>query len=85
MPRVLGTRLLAAVLLAGAILTGRFAIANAASVEDMLSGQLTASASPTLLGPITSAGRKGWDCKPEHAASAEHWHNAELPAGPVTP
>jgi hypothetical protein len=85
MSRVLVPRLLAAALLAGALFTGRFALANAASVEDMLAGQLTASASPAMLGPITSAGRKGWDCKPEHAASAQHWHNAELPAGPVTP
>jgi hypothetical protein len=83
--RVTVPRLLAAGLLAGAIFTGWFALANAASVEDMLAGQLTVSASPTLLGPITSAGRKGWDCKPEHAASAQHWQHAELPAGPVTP
>lgn len=31
---------------------------------------LSASAPPALLGPITESGRTGWDCAPEHAATA---------------
>jgi hypothetical protein len=85
MSSVVVPRILAAVLLAGAVLCGRVALAGAASVEDLLAGQLLSSGTPQLLGPITSAGRKGWDCKPEHAAGAAHWRGAELPAGPDTP
>jgi hypothetical protein len=80
MPRVLVRPLLVAALLAGAFFCGRFAVANAAGAEDLLAGQLTPSSSPALLGPITSAGRKGWDCKPEHAAASLTVHAAELPA-----
>jgi hypothetical protein len=54
-------------------------VAGAASVESMLEGALQPSAAPSLLGPITEAGRKGWACKPEQAASAGHWQEAELP------
>jgi hypothetical protein len=54
-------------------------------MEDLLAGQLVASESPPLLGPITSAGRKGWDCRPERAAGAAEWHSAELPPGPHAP
>jgi hypothetical protein len=79
-------RFLAAALLAGAFLgSGRFAAAGAASLEDLLSGALTASAAPALLGPITSAGRVGWACKPERAAGAAPWRQAELPPDPTTP
>ena len=78
-------RLLAAVILAGALLCARFAIAQAASLEELLAGALTPSAAPELLGPITSAGRIGWECKPERAAAAAPWRNAELPSGPQTP
>jgi len=76
---------LAAVLLAGGFFCGHFALAGAASLEDMLSGTLTPSAAPPLLGPITSAGRVGWECKPERAAAAAQAHEAELPADPNTP
>jgi hypothetical protein len=85
MSSVLGSRILAAVLLAGALLCGRGALANAASVGDLLAGGLTASGPPGLLAPITSAGRKGWDCKPEHAAGSQRWRAAELPSGPDSP
>jgi hypothetical protein len=54
-------------------------VAGAASVESVLSDALQPSADPALLGPITAAGRKGWACKPEQAASAHNWRQAELP------
>lgn len=57
-------------------------MAKAASLEELLTGQMVASDAPALLGPITSAGRKGWDCQPEHAAGAAHWRDAELPPNP---
>jgi hypothetical protein len=83
MSRVLVSRVLAAGFLLGAIFCGRIAFANAASVEDLLAGGLLPSTMPPLLEPITSEGRKGWDCKPEHAAEAQHWHAANLPADPA--
>jgi hypothetical protein len=79
-------RLLGAALLAAAVLgSGHMAAAGAASLEDMLSGTLTPSAAPALLGPITSEGRVGWACKPERAAAAAPWRQAELPPDPSTP
>jgi len=79
-------RALAAVLLTGVILCfGRFAVAGAASLDDLLAGALAPSAAPALLGPITSTGRVGWECKPERAASANGWHEAELPLDRGTP
>ena len=76
-PRLLGT----AILIVGLLCCGRAALASAGSVQDLLAGGLTPSSAPSLLAPITSVGRKGWDCKPEQAAQAQHWHTAELPAG----
>jgi len=78
-------RLLSAALLTWALFGGRFAVVQAASVEEMLAGALTPSAAPGLLGPITSAGRIGWECKPERAAAAAPWRHAELPSAPQTP
>jgi hypothetical protein len=78
-------RLLAVALLAAMVGSGRFAVAGVASLEDLLAGALIPSGAPTLLGPITSAGRIGWECKPERAASAAPWHDAELPADPNAP
>ena len=40
---------------------------------------LVTSAPPALLGPITEAGRTGWDCAPEHAATARTAPAAGLP------
>ena len=80
MSSVLARGLCAAAFLAGAVFCGHCAFANAATAEDMLAGALLPSTSPGLLGPITSVGRKGWDCKPEHAASAQSWQAGELPA-----
>ena len=81
--RTLLPRLLAALLLAGGIFCGRFALAGAASLEEMLSGALVPSAAPALLGPITSAGRIGWECKPERAAASSQTSVAELPPDPT--
>lgn len=78
-------RLLAAGLMTAALLCGGAALAKAASLEDLLTGQLVASGAPALLGPITSEGRKGWDCKPERAAAAAHSGQAELPPDPASP
>jgi len=78
-------RLAALLLLAGALFCGRYAVAGTESLEDQLAGMLTPSAAPALLGPITSSGRVGWECKPERAAAAAPWHQAELPAAPQSP
>jgi hypothetical protein len=77
--------LFAAALLAGTLFCGHFAVAGAASLDDLLTGALTPSAAPALLGPITSAGRIGWKCKPERAAAAAPWRDAELPRDPGAP
>jgi hypothetical protein len=82
MSSALFSRILVAGLLAGSLCCGAAALAGTVSLEDLLAGQLVASAPAPLLGPITSSGRKGWDCKPEHAASAQDWHAAGLPSGP---
>lgn len=81
LPGLLATFLLAA----GFVWAGRHAVAGAASLEDMLAGALMPSAAPALLGPITSSGRIGWECKPERAAAAVPYRQAELPAAPGTP
>jgi hypothetical protein len=52
---------------------------QAASVADLLAQGVLAPQAPALLGPITSAGRIGWECKPERAAAAKGSHEAELP------
>lgn len=73
-------RLLAALLLAGGLLfSARLAAAGAESLQTMLAGALVPSADPPMLGPITASGRVGWECKPERAAGATTWKEAELP------
>jgi hypothetical protein len=68
-------------LIAGATISVAAAgFAGASSIEGMLDGMLQPSAAPTLLGPITESGRKGWACKPEQAASAKNAAAAELPS-----
>ncbi|HVN70072.1 MAG TPA: hypothetical protein VMU38_10550 [Candidatus Binatia bacterium] len=76
--------MLAVALLTGVLLCGRLAVAGAASIEELLAGGLTPSAAPALLGPITSAGRVGWECKPERAASSARSREADLPPDPGT-
>lgn len=83
--RTLASSVLAVAFLAGTLLSGRFALAGAASLQAMLDGALTPSSAPALLGPITSAGRIGWQCKPEHAAASKDARASELPADPSTP
>lgn len=78
-------RLLGAGLLASSLCCAAVALAKAGSLEEMLAGQLTASEPAPLLGPITSAGRTGWECKPERAAAARAWQAADLPSAPQAP
>jgi hypothetical protein len=85
MSSALVSRILAGALLVGTLLCARAGLAGASSLEDILAGGMAPSSAAGLLGPITSAGRKGWDCKPEHVAQSQHWQAAELPAGPHTP
>ncbi|HVR47601.1 MAG TPA: hypothetical protein VMT95_13305 [Candidatus Binatia bacterium] len=85
MSRTLVPRVFAVALLAGILFCGRFALAGAASLQEMLDGALVPSSAPALLGPITSAGRIGWECKPERAAAAKDAQHSELPANPSTP
>jgi hypothetical protein len=63
--------------LAGAV------IGIAVGAENALEGlgalPLQASDPPGLLAPISEAGRNGWDCQPEHAATARSAKAAELP------
>ena len=71
----LGRLSLAVLLAAGAGVT----LADAAILGDWLGATAVESTSPTLLGPVTSAGRKAWNCKPEVAASARRVDEADLP------
>jgi hypothetical protein len=70
-----------------AILLGSsgLALAGAVSLQGLADEGLTPSAVPALLGPITEAGRKGWECVPERAAAAKSRVAAELPADGPTP
>jgi len=58
------------------------ACAGAAVGAELLAddpASLLTSAPPALLGPITVSGRTGWDCAPEHAATAKTATGAGLP------
>ncbi|HZW53467.1 MAG TPA: hypothetical protein VFF00_05485 [Candidatus Elarobacter sp.] len=59
------------------------ACASAAVGAELLlndpAASLVTSAPPALLGPITESGRTGWDCAPEHAATAKTAAAAGLP------
>ncbi|HEV2260930.1 MAG TPA: hypothetical protein VGR69_01410 [Candidatus Rubrimentiphilum sp.] len=61
------------------VIAGGFGFAEAQSLQAMLDGALAPSAAPALLGPINEDGRVGWACKPERAAGARSWQDAELP------
>lgn len=58
------------------------AAAALSSLDDLARLGIVPSGVPALLGPITESGRTGWDCHPEKAATASHWHDAELPSTP---
>lgn len=58
------------------------AAAALSSLDDLAGLGIVPSGLPSLLGPITESGRTGWDCHPEKAATAPHWHDAELPSTP---
>jgi hypothetical protein len=67
------------ILVAVVVLIGAGAGLARASVDDVASLRLVPSAVPSLLGPINSLGRVGWDCVPERAARAASAARAELP------
>jgi hypothetical protein len=69
------------VMLAGAGAAG-VALGAEASLDTLLSVDLPASVQPALLGPITASGRAGWDCAPEHHATASKTADADLPEVP---
>ena len=79
MSRLWVRAVLCAALLAAAAGGALAGAAGASSFEALLQNALAPSAAPALLGPITEAGRTGWACKPERAASAENWRDAGLP------
>ena len=64
------------------IASAGIAAAALTSLDDLTGLQFLPSEAPSLLGPITEAGRTGWDCHPEKAATASKWHDAELPSKP---
>ena len=68
-------------LIAAALALG--ACAGAAAGADLLlddpASALVTSAIPPLMGPITEAGRTGWNCAPEKAATARTASAAGLP------
>ena len=82
--RVLRPLLFAALAAAAAFGLGA-GFAGASSVEAMLEGALQPSSAPSMLGPITEAGRTGWACKPEQAAMASNARQAELPGPDARP
>ncbi len=63
-----------------ALTAGGIAVGAEATLEELARAQVSPSAFADLLGPITEAGRTGWDCAPEHAARARTARAAELPA-----
>jgi hypothetical protein len=67
------------VLVAVVVLIGGGAGLARASVDELAGVRLVPSAVPSLLGPISSLGRTGWDCAPERAARATNAAHAELP------
>jgi hypothetical protein len=66
-------------LLAMLAVLGGFALGAEATIDELAQSQLAPSAFADLLGPITEAGRTGWKCTPERAASAHTARGAELP------
>ena len=84
-PRPSGLHLWIIAVVASILACSGLAFAGAVSLNDLANPGLVASSTPELLGPITQAGRKGWECKPERVAAAKHAAAAELPSGGPTP
>ena len=65
-----------------AFVIGSAGIATAAlsSLDDLAGAGFLPGMAPALLGPITEAGRTGWDCHPEKTAMASKWRDADLPS-----
>jgi hypothetical protein len=66
-------------LLLAATIGARVAYANAPSLGALSADALIPSEPPALLEPITETGRTGWACRPERAAAASNWRDADLP------
>lgn len=67
-------------LLAVLAAAGGVAVSAEATLDDLGHAQIQPSAFADLLGPITEAGRVGWECAPERAARASTASGAGLPA-----
>jgi hypothetical protein len=72
-------RILLTLLLAGTVFGERAALANVA--VDPLDQAVLLSVALAPLGPIRSAGRTSWNCRPERAAQSPRWQDAGLPTG----
>ncbi|MDQ6929513.1 MAG: hypothetical protein M3126_02440 [Candidatus Eremiobacteraeota bacterium] len=78
-------RFLITFLLAVSLAACTLAFAAAVSLTDLNDSKLAPSGTPQLLGPITQAGRKGWECTPERAAAAKSPISAALPSAGLQP
>jgi hypothetical protein len=67
-------------LVAFVIASAGIATAALSSLDDLAGAGFLPTTLPALLGPISEAGRNGWDCQPEKAATAAKWHDADLPS-----
>jgi hypothetical protein len=65
--------------IAGGLLTAPIAIADASRIVDP-DTLLVSSGSPLLLEPISSEGRKAWNCIAERAATSSRSQDAALPS-----
>lgn len=79
MSRQLIRRFALAGLLLAATVGARVAYANAPALSALSADALIPSQPPALLEPIAEAGRTGWACRPERAAAASNWQDADLP------
>ncbi len=66
-------------LLATLAAAGSLALGAEATLDELARTQVSPSALADLLGPITEAGRAGWDCAAERAAGARTAGAAGLP------
>jgi hypothetical protein len=80
MVRSQGLRKVLFTLLPLLVVVGGLALGAEATLDQLAQPQLSPSPLADLLGPITEAGRTGWKCTPERAASAHAARAAELPS-----